>query len=173
MKMSDILKSKLLKIFIKGSLTVIGISFVLFFCVVALLLLHSGNNLDWKVFILILVIAIPLIVFLLVLLNIIGLLKSQYNSSGNTNKEPLIKILKMETTINTCIKIINAVIPDSGKEAEKLHKSFKEILELLAKISSEDEVNGLENKILYDNVDTKMLSAKPRSDSGNMMVVSN
>jgi len=173
MKTQDILNSKVLKWFIKRSLAITGLSFVLFFCAVMLLLLRFGDKLDCKIFILIFVISIPLIVFLLLLLKFIGLIKPHYESSGYTNKEPLIKILKIETTINTCINMINTMIPDSGKEVDKLQKSFKEILELLKKICSEEEINGLEYKILYDNIDTKMLSAKQKSDSSNMAVVNN
>jgi len=159
MEMTDILNSKLLKVFIKGSFVVISLSFVLFFGVVAILLIR-GVELNCKIFILILFLAIPLIFFLLVLLKFLDLVKPHYNSSGNVNKEPLIKILKIGTIINTCIKMISVIKPDSVKEGETLQKSFKEILELLQKTSSEEEVNSLENKILYDNSDTKMLPVK-------------
>jgi len=170
MKMQDILNSKLLKVFIKGSLAVIGISFVLFLCVVTLLLLRFGDKLDWKIFILIIILTIPLLVFLLIILKFICLVRALFNSLGSTNKEPLIKILKVNTTITTCIKIINAIKIDSGKDAETLQKSFKEILDLLSEISSNDEMNSLENKILYNNSDKKMLPAKLESDSSNTYV---
>jgi hypothetical protein len=171
MKIKDLLNSKLLKVFIKRSLIVIGLSIVLFFSIVILLLFHFNAKLDWKVLIFIIVLAIPLIIFLLILLKFLDLIKSYYDSSGNTNKESLLKILKIETIINMFIKVINNINLDSEKENE-IKKIIREILELLLKISKEDEVNDLEYKLLYDKIDTKMLPSKSKSDSHDVTVAS-
>jgi len=133
METLDFLNLKSLKRFAKGTLVVIGF-FIVLYCSVAALIIHSGNKLEGNVFYVILVLAgIPLITFLitfiLIVLKFFSLIKSYGKmpdeSSGNKaenkadNKE--IQVLKqkiddMKEIINTYLEIAKAIRPDSSAE---------------------------------------------------------
>jgi len=91
----DILKEKILKslkILIKGSLVIIGISNVLYYCVVALVLLCRNNpqcnNCTYNIFELVFLLVIPLFIFFCIFLSFSCLVRFQYNKlCGISNKE--------------------------------------------------------------------------------------
>jgi len=139
----DVLNSKSVKGFIKGSLVLIGL-FAVLYCGVAALLICSDRNIGFNTFALILILIIlPLIIFLTVFLRFSCLVKSYYNSS-KINKEDfcfkeenIIKRDKIKIIGETCTTIAKSIKPDYDKNVEALQK-IKEMLEIVSDISSED-----------------------------------
>jgi len=133
METPDILNSKSLKVFIKGTLVLIGLFFALS-CGVAALLICFGKNIECNVFALILILIIlPLIIFLTVFLRFSCLVKSYYESSSIKEKEFSLReefILKKDI-----IKIIGEMCNTSAKsiksDCEKNEKILEEIKDIL------------------------------------------
>jgi ABC-type multidrug transport system fused ATPase/permease subunit len=115
---------KSLRTLIKGSLTLIGLFFVLS-CVVAVLLFPFDKINENNVFSLILVLTVPVLVLLLVLLSFSCLIKKGYDKLITYSKEELDKIL--EDKINTCLKerLVNTL-------EDKLKIYFNEKLEKIS-----------------------------------------
>jgi len=98
MEMPDILKSKSVKGFIKGSLVLIGL-FAVLYCGSAVFLLHFEDKIDYKIFILFLILAIiPLIIFFFVFLKISFFVRSYYKKlyGSSDNEGAYIKIQGLE-----------------------------------------------------------------------------
>jgi len=151
----DFFNSKSLKVFIKGSLVIIGL-FVILYCCVAVLLLYFGNNLNNNAFILILILAIPLIIFLVFLY----FANSYCGFFGIKCNGTLLKTHKKEAITEACFLVAKTLKLDSGKNKEALQNLLKEMLLLLLKTGTEDKDNNSEYKILYDNDGMMMLFTK-------------
>jgi len=140
MGMPDVLNSKVLKLFIKGSLVVTGL-FVVLYCGVAMLALFScckcvKSVCENNVWPLIAVLVIPLLVFLTVFLKFTCLVKLHYEKFYGPScviyKGTLFKRPKIEVTGETSLMM--AIKTDSEKDRESL-KELKEIHTLLLKIN--------------------------------------
>jgi hypothetical protein len=134
--------SKALKGFVKGSLTLIGLFFVLS-CTVAVLLFYFDKT--HKVCELIKVLTIPLIILLIFLLIVFlgiscmlkGLLKPE---QGTENEGSFFDKYRIEMIIETYINTVSAINPDSVKHMHALHALFRDILKLYPNSKSEDKL---------------------------------
>jgi len=152
---------KSLKGFIKGSLVIAGLYFVLSYGVITLLVSKDINNLDCKVFSLIIIFAIlPLIVFF----GLSFLVKSFYRSLCNKYEVPLLKIHKKEAIVEACLMVAKALKLDSGKDGNALQNLLKELLLLFLNIGSEEKSNNSEYKIIRDDGEMIIVFSKSKSN---------
>jgi len=115
METPDILNSKSLKGFIKGSFVIVGLFVVLSFGFATLVLLFAKNHVnnlfyDWKIFLLILVLTnFPIIVFLIVFSSFHCFVKKKLCvSSCNKYERSLLKIHEIKPLIEVCHMVVKA-----------------------------------------------------------------
>jgi len=135
----DILDTKAVKVFIRGLLLIVGLFGGLSYGIVALLLC-SGNELDCKIFMFIIILPILPIVVLLVWFLLFSYLpkKKSNESSDDKNKENPFREKTLEMIGNTLSLIAKAIKPDSEKNIEVLQKLLKEMPELFSRMSPEE-----------------------------------
>jgi len=126
----DIIYSKSLKSFIKGSLVLIGL-FAVLYCGVAALLICFNKNIECNVFALILIlIVLPLIIFLTVFLRFSCLVKYYYEKiyipSCNKHEDIICKI--KEETARQMNKANENILETQKNEANLLNKRKIEVL---------------------------------------------
>ena len=134
-EISDILKSKSLKVFIKRSFIIIGL-FVFLYCGVDTLILLFGNNFQYNLIILGIILLSPIIVFFIILFWFLSFV-NKISYWFTCNKDDLI-IFNMKK-IDEFIKIINSLNSNIDKKngtlkeelQKKLIESFDECIKKL------------------------------------------
>ena len=142
METPDNHNSKSLKVFIKGSLALIGLFFTLS-CGVAALLICFGSNLENNVSTLIIVIAIQLLILLVFMLIIFirfsCLVKYYYEKIYiplfNKKEEIVFKEHKLKMMSEACIILAKSIKPDSDKNVDVLKEFLKEIPDIFSRMS--------------------------------------
>ena len=145
METPEVLNSKVLKAFTRGSFVIIGLFVVLYCVVVFALVIHFGANFDGKAINSILVLAIPLIIFLIIFLVVffgfLCLVKSYYDKSCRSSciicEGTFLKMHKFEAMLDACLILVKTIKSDSGKDECTLQKLIEKILEQSSKISIE------------------------------------
>ena len=147
MRMRDVPNSKELKVFVKGAFVLIGLIYAISCSAITLLVLVLRTNIEYKIFILLLILAIlPLIVFLLVFFGFFKLVNKKICASfDNKIEKPFLRKQIIDAMSNTCITVAKIIKPDSEKNVEALISLVKEMPELIYKISSEESGYRSEN----------------------------
>jgi len=147
MKNEQVLNSKSLKGFIKGSFVLIGLFYAISCSVITILVLVYKSNLEYKQLILLLILAIlPLIVFLIVFFGFLKLVNRKiYNSLNNKNERSFLRNQIIDVISNACITLAKIIKPDSEKNVEALIGLVKEMPEIIYKISSEETKNNTDD----------------------------
>jgi len=178
---SDILKSKSLKslkLFIKGSLVLIGL-FAVLYCGVAVLILNSGDKLeisknikndndedhengkkiviDKKIIIgknienNLCVSILVLTIPLIVFFIFSCFMKSHYKSLGIKCNGTLLKMHKKEAIVEACLMVAKALRDASGENGGVLQNLLEKMLLIFLNIGSEEKGNNSEYKVLCDD----------------------
>jgi len=169
----DILNSKILKAFTKGSLVVTGLFFVLYFGIIALVLFYcskcSNNVCESKVWLLIVVLVVPLLVFF-IFACLVKLYYEKLYGSNNKEEGAFLTMRKIEVVSEVCLILAKAIKPDLEKNTEALPTLLKEMIDRLLNMSSEKEKDSSE-MIAYNN--EKLSNSKSNTNSSYGAVVGN
>jgi len=120
----DILKSKSLKEFIKGSFVIIGL-FVVLYCCIDMFVIFFGKNFEYNIITLYIILGSPIIVFFIVLFWFFYFInKMTYWFTGNKSDDITFNM----KNINEFIKTLKDLNPNSFKKNDTLKERLQNLL---------------------------------------------
>jgi len=145
-KKPDILKSKSLKSLIKGSLVILGLFIVLYFGIDILVLLFS-KKFEYKLDILIIILASPIVVFLIALFCFFLFVnKMSYWFTGDKNDDTIFNANNTKLIVNVCNMIAEVIKSKQIKDKGILQNLIKEMLGKYLNIDLKSIENNEESK---------------------------